>query len=115
MPQFQGIPAIPSEQIPQWQYDILSAMKENIEIMLGQRGPGRVVTNDTIGVEPAERQLMKQLSARGDYYTINTSGGPIDVPARSDYIKLLNDMQQLAVDVANIQNALNALLQNIRK
>jgi hypothetical protein len=114
MPKFQGIPAIPSEQIPQWQYDVLSAMKENIEIMLGQRGPGRVVTNDSVVVEPADRQVMKQLSARGDYYTITTSGGPIDVPARSDYVKLLNDMQQLAVDVANIQNALNALLQNVR-
>jgi hypothetical protein len=115
MPKFQGIPAIPSEQIPQWQYDVLAAMKENIEIMLGQRGPGRVVTNDSVSVEPAERQIMKQLSARGDYFTISTGGGSIDVPARSDYIKLLNDMQQLAVDVANIQNALNALLQNVRK
>jgi hypothetical protein len=114
MPKFQGIPSIPSEQIPQWQYDVLSAMKENIEIMLGQRGPGRVVTNDSVGVEPADRQVMKQLSARGDYYTITTSGGPIDVPARGDYVKLLNDMQQLAVDVTNIQNALNALLQNVR-
>lgn len=110
MPQFQGLPAIPNEKIPQWQYDILSALKENIEILMGQRGPGRSVTNDTIGVQPQNFQLMTQISARGDNYLI--SG--VYVPALSDYTKLLNDVQQLALDVAKIQDALNALLQNLR-
>ena len=114
MPQYQGLPAIPPEQIPQWQYDILSAMKENLEIMMGQRGPGRTVTNDAIGVEPADRQGMKQLSARGDFYELTTTGGVIYFPTRDDYVKLLNDTQQLAIDVANIQSALNALLENLR-
>ncbi|MCH9837311.1 hypothetical protein K0U83_16735 [bacterium] len=114
MPQYQGLPAIPSEEIPQWQYDILSSMKENLEIMMGQRGPGRTVTNDAIGVEAAERQTMKQLSARGDFYELTTTGGVIYFPTRDDYVKLLNDTQQLAIDVANIQSALNALLENLR-
>ncbi len=114
MPQYQGLPAIPSEQIPQWQYDILSAMKENIEIMMGQRGPGRSVTNDTVNVIAADRQVMKQLSARGDFYELTTSGGQIFFPTRDDYVKLLNDTQQLAIDVANIQAALNTLLENLR-
>ncbi|MFM6959542.1 MAG: hypothetical protein ACKOW0_00765 [Schleiferiaceae bacterium] len=89
-------------------------MKENIEIMMGQRGPGRVVTNDSIGVVAAERQIMKQLSARGDFYELVTGGGTIYFPTRDDYVKLLNDVQQLAIDVANIQAALNALLENMR-
>jgi hypothetical protein len=110
MPKFQGIPAIPPEKIDQWQYDVMSALKENVEIMLGQRGPGRVITNDTLGVEPADRQAMKQLSARGNYYSISGA----QVPAIDDYINLLNDVQQLAIDVSNIQQALNALLTNMR-
>ena len=110
MPQFQGLPAIPNEKIPQWQYDILSALKENIEILMGQRGPGRSVTNDTIGVQPQNFQLMTQISARRDNYLI--SG--VYVPTLADYTKLLNDVQQLALDVAKIQDALNALLQNLR-
>jgi len=110
MAKFQGIPAIPPEKIEQWQYDVLSAIKENLEIMLGQRGPGRVVTNDSTGVEPQDWQVMKQLAARGDYYTI--SG--VNVPTLSDYVALLNDVQQLAIDVNNIQTALNALLTNMR-
>tara|TARA_B110000977_G_scaffold35702_1_gene47728 strand:+ start:4193 stop:4528 length:336 start_codon:yes stop_codon:yes gene_type:complete len=110
MPKFQGIPSIPPEKVEQWQYDVMSALKENVEIMLGQRGPGRVITNDTLGVEPADRQTMKQLSARGNYYII--SG--VQVPAIADYINLLNDVQQLAIDVNNIQSALNALLVNMR-
>jgi hypothetical protein len=111
MPRFQGIPAIPNEKLPQWQYDVLSAMKENNEILMGQRGPGRAVTNDTIGVQPQAFQLMTQISARGDNYLV--SG--VYVPALSDYVKLLNDVQQLALDVAKIQDAFNTLLQNLRK
>ena len=111
MPKYQGIPSIPNEKIPQWQYDVLAAMKENIEIMMGQRGPGRTITNDTIGVKPQEFQLMTQITALGDNYLI--SG--VNVPTLGDYTKLLNDVQQLATDVAKIQDALNALLQNLRK
>jgi hypothetical protein len=121
MPQFQGIPAIPPQQIQQWQYDVLSAMKENLEILMGvrgtngSRGTGRAITNDTVGVDAADRQTMKQLSARGDFFTLTTTGGDIQFPQLQDYVKLLNDVQQLAIDVANIQNALNALLQNMKE
>jgi hypothetical protein len=111
MPQYTGIPAIPNEGLPQWQYDLLQAMKENIEIMMGQRGPGRAVTNDTIGVAPQNFQTMRQLSARGDFVVV----GAFNVPVLEDYTKLLNDVQQLATDVSKIQDALNALLQNARQ
>lgn len=114
MPKFQGIPAIPNEKIPQWQYDLLSAMKENLEILMGSRGPGRAVTNDRIGVAAQNFQVMTQVSARGDY--VNTTAGlnASGAPTVADYIKLLNDVQQLATDVGKIQDALNALLQNTR-
>lgn len=111
MPQFQGMPAIPNDKIPQWQYDLLSAMKENIEILMGTRGPGRAVTNDTVGVQPQRFQIMTQVSARGEFTTNAATG----VPTIADYIRLLNDVQQLAADVAKIQDALNALLRNMRE
>lgn len=110
MPQFQGIPAIPNERLPQWQYDLLAALKENIEILMGVRGPGRALTNDAVGVAPSDFQTMRQLSARGDYVTVGSYG----VPVIEDYVKLLNDVQQLATDVSKIQDALNALLQSMR-
>jgi hypothetical protein len=114
MPKFQGIPAIPNEKIPQWQYDLLSAMKENIEILIGARGPGRATTNDRVGVQAQNFQVMTQVSARGDF--INTTAGlnANGAPTVADYIKLLNDVQQLATDVGKIQDALNALLNNMR-
>ena len=110
MPGFQGMPAIPNEKIPQWQYDHMSAAKENLEILMGSRGPGRAVTNDTIGVAPQTWQVMTQLSAQGEY-TTSAAGG---VPTIADYVKLLNDVQQLASDVAKIASGLNALLENLR-
>lgn len=114
MPRFQGIPAIPNEKIPQWQFDLLSAFKENIEILMGVRGPGRAVTNDTVGVAPQKFQVMTQVSARGDFIN-NTAGlNASGAPTLADYTKLLNDVQQLATDVATIQSALNALLDNMK-
>ena len=114
MPEFQGIPAIPNEKIPQWQYDLMSAMKENIEILMGVRGPGRAVTNDSTGVKPQTWQTMVQLSARGDYINTTAALNANGAPSLADYTKLLNDVQQLATDVSKIQAALNALLQNMR-
>lgn len=115
MPKFQGIPAIPNEKIPQWQYDLLSAFKENLEILMGQRGPGRSVTNDALGVIPQDYQVMTQVSARGDSVFNTTQLAANGCPTLADYYKLLNDVQQLATDVAKIQNALNVLLQNMRQ
>jgi len=115
MPKFQGIPSIPNEKIPQWQYDLLSAFKENIEILMGQRGPGRSVTNDAIGVIPQDRQVMKLVSARGDGNYNTTQLAANGSPTLADYYKLLNDTQQLATDVAKIQEALNTLLTNLRQ
>ena len=115
MPKFQGIPSIPNEKIPQWQYDLLAAFKENREILMGQRGPGRSVTNDTIGVTPQSLQLMTLVSARGDGIFNTTQLAASGSPSLPDYYKLLNDVQQLATDVAKIQNAFNALLENMRQ
>jgi hypothetical protein len=115
MPQFQGIPPIPIEGLPQWQYDALAAIKENLEILMGTRGPGRAVTNDAIGIEPQDWQQMTQIASRGDYYAITTGSGTFNMPTIGDYTLLLNDVQQLATDVATIQSVLVALLGNMRQ
>lgn len=110
MPAYKGIPAVPIDRLPQWQYELFTSLQEDLEIMMGQRGPGRAITNDAIGVVPEERQVMKLVSARGDF----TTNAAVGVPTIADYTKLLNDVQQLATDVDKIQRALNALLTNLR-
>jgi hypothetical protein len=111
MPQYQGIPNIPNESIPQWQYDVLAAMKENLEILMGVRGDTPAVTTDLVRVSPQNWQLMTQVSARGEFTTSAATG----VPTIADYIRLLNDVQLLASDVARIQDALNTLIKNTRQ
>lgn len=112
MPQYQGIPSIPDGKISdQTLHDILAAMKEDLEIMMGARGEGRSVTNDTLGVVAKDWQVMKQIQSRGDYTTVNTS---IQVPVLTDYVKLLTDVQQMAVDLATVQLVLNTLIRNMK-
>lgn len=109
---FQGIPVVPNAGIEQWQADLFGAFKENLEILMGQRGPGRSVTNDSISVVPQNWQQMTQLSARGEF---TSTGAPADtVPTGADYLRLLNDMQQLTQDVATIQRVLQALLEQLK-
>jgi hypothetical protein len=83
--------------------------------MMGQRGPGRSISNDSVGVTPQNLQVMTQLSARGDANYNTTQLAANGSPTLADYYKLLNDVQQLAADVAKIQNAFNALLENMRR
>lgn len=112
MPSYQGIPSIPDGKISdQTLHDILAAMKEDLEIMMGSRGPGRSVTNDTLGVVPYDWQVMKVIQARGDFTTVNTS---IQVPVLTDYVKLLTDVQQMATDLAALQQSLNTLIANMK-
>lgn len=111
MPQFANMGAVPNENIPQWQYDLLLAMKENIEILMGTRGPGRAVTNDSVGVQPQQWQVLTQLSARGE----GTTSAAVGVPTFADYIRLLNDVQQMIADMSKISQGLNILLQNLKE
>lgn len=115
MPQYQSLPAIPNEKIPQWMYDLLTAVKEDLEIIMGTRGPGRAVTNDSVTVKPQQWQTMTQISAQGDY--VNSAAGLAanGCPTIADHIKLMNDVQNLATDVAKLVDGFNTLIAQIRE
>lgn len=92
-------------------HDILKALAENSEILTGQRGPGRAVTNDTIPIEPNDKWVkMTQIRTPSGYVT-SAAGG---VPTYSDFINLANDVQQLSADVVVLQSVLNLLLTKMR-
>ena len=112
-PRFTSIPSIPQSGLTDWQFNTLTAMKENLELLTGARGSSsatRAVVTGQIGVQPAPSQSMAQVTATGVGYTI--SG--VTVPSLDDYIKLTQNVQSLANDVANLRNTLNALISQLK-
>lgn len=108
---FSAIRDIPQTGLSEWEASTLGAMKENIEILVGTRQKNiKAVMNANITVEPMDNQEMLQITANGSYYTISGS----NVPALSDYIKLLTDVQLLANDLAYTRSVLNTLISQLR-
>ena len=111
-PNFAAIPAIPQQGVSQIELATLSALKANVELLIGSRGNGRrqAITKEQVDISLAPQQKMRQVSAQGAGFTI--SG--VLVPSSQDYVKLIQDVQQLANDVANLRETLNTLITRMR-
>lgn len=110
---YAAIPAIPLSGLTNWQGYVLSALKENVEVLTGVRGTdssSRAIVKGQITVGAAPTQNMVRISAQGSGY--NVSG--VNVPSSEDYAKLLSDVQTLATDVANLRTTLNTLIAQLK-
>jgi hypothetical protein len=111
-PSFTPIPAVPQSGLTDWQFRVLSALKEDVELLTGARANGalRALTKSQFTVADAPTQTMQQVTAEVVGFTI--SG--VNVPSLDDYAKLVTNVQQLANDVAQIRNTLNTLIQQLK-
>ena len=110
-PRFAPIPAIPQQGLTDWQFSTLNAMKENIELLNGTRGSiSAAVTRGAVGVNAVPAQTMTQVTAVGAGFTISN----VTVPSLDDYAKLVNNVQQLANDVATLRSYVNALIAQLK-
>lgn len=114
MTRFSAIPNPPQTEMSGWQYYMLNALKENVDLLTGARGEkdnaSRALTKASITVAPAPTQSMRQLTAQGA--AVNIEGAT--VPDMTDYIELLKNVQSLANDVAALRATLNALIGQLR-
>lgn len=114
MTRFSAIPNPPQSEMSGWQYYMLNALKENVDLLTGARGEkdnaSRALTKASITVAPAPTQSMRQLTAQGA--AVNIEGAT--VPDMTDYIELLKNVQSLANDVAALRATLNALIGQLR-
>lgn len=112
-PRFTAIPSIPQGGLNDWQFNTLTAMKENIELLTGARGADnsvRAVVKGQVTVSNPPTQNMTRVTAQGTGYTI----GGATVPSLDDYGKLVSDVQQLANDVANLRTTVNTLINQLK-
>ena len=114
MSRFAAIPNPPQSEMSSWQYQVLGAIKQNVELLIGSRGEkdgaSRAVTKSSVTVTQAPEQTMRQITAQGA--AVNLEGAV--VPAMEDYVELLKNVQAIANDVASLRATLNTLITQLR-
>ncbi len=114
MAKFSSIPAVPNQNISEWQAAVLNALKENVELLTGYRGAGAAsnaaVIKGNIRVNPAGTPSFSRVTATGQGYTISGQ----NVAALDDFGKLINDVQLLANDVATLRAVVNTLIAQLK-
>lgn len=108
-----AVPEIPDSGLTDVQAQILSAIKENVELLTGTRGEGdldsRAVARGDVTAKKVGLQNMSQVSAKGSGFTISGS----DVASLAEFSKLIDDVQQLANDLFITRQALDLIIGNL--
>lgn len=109
---YAALPAVPQVGIPEWQFQFLNNVKQNVEILTGQRGNTgfQAIVSGQVGIQPMGDLNLRQVTATGAGFTI--SG--VNVASAEDYAKLIVDVQTLIGDVAYIKDVLNALITQLK-
>ena len=97
---FVGIPAIPLQEMADWEAQVFHSIKENVELLCGSRGEGdeasKAVTKGNISVSSMEQQDMRVVS------------GIVDLA------DLVDTVQVLANDLAEQRTTLNTLIEQLK-
>jgi hypothetical protein len=109
---FTSLPPVPQVGIPEWQFQFLNGVKQNVEVLTGQRGNTgyQAIITGRVGVEPIGDLNLRQVTATGAGFTI--SG--VNVASAEDYVKLIVDVQTLIGDVALLKERLNTLISQLK-
>lgn len=114
MSRFAAIPAIPTSNVAEWQSSVLSALKENVELLCGTRGEAdgqsRAVTSGVVSTQTITDVKFTRVSATGKGYTISGQ----NVADLDDFAKLILDVSLLAQDVATLRSTLNSLITQLK-
>lgn len=109
---YSALPAVPQSGTSEWQFQLLNGVKQNVEMLTGQRGKTgyQAVISGQIGVMPLGDLNMRQVTAQGLGFTISSQ----NVASLDDYAKLIVDVQTLIGDVEVIRQTLNALINQLK-
>ena len=109
---YAPLPAVPQVGLPEWQFQFLNGVKQNVEVLTRQRGTTgyEALIAGQVTVQPIGDLNMKQVTAQGAGFTISGQ----NVVSLDDYTKLIVDVQTLIGDVAYIKDVVNALISQLK-
>jgi hypothetical protein len=112
---FSALPPVPTADNREWLYRFNNAMKQNMELLTGQRGQAssRAILTGQVSLNAVPELNMRQVTATGVGIAVN-SAATTPVATQADYVKLIIDVQTLANDVAAIRATLNSLIEQLK-
>lgn len=129
MAKFAAIPALPASGVPYWEQQTLSALKTNIELLLGMIDSANssaqvILKRDYQLTEPGVEQIssITQLSVGAighsvqlgyDIITMDSGSWPI-IPSTLATCGYFEDLQKMKADVANIRTAVEAITRKLQ-
>ncbi len=113
-PIYTPIPGVPTEGLPSSVFQLLNALRDNVELLTGLRGgtsnSSQAVAKGTITVEvPLPR--ITRITAEGAGFTASTGEA---LASLDDYNRLRQDVQTLVEDVETLNNTVQSLLDQLR-
>jgi hypothetical protein len=114
MPRFTGIPDLPQSGIEEWQYRVLDAMKQNIELLTDQRSEpdsaSVAILRSNITVSSLPDANFRGITARGAGVLISNT----QLPTYQDYTALITDVALLSKDVQALRTYVATLINQLR-
>lgn len=111
---FSPIPDPAPTEVGSWQFSMLMAMKENVELLTGFRGENdgasQAILKSNVTVQPVQ-QTPVFVQSQG--FGTPSPNGTL-VPTLDDYALLVSDVRRLAESVRTLQETLNLLITQLR-
>lgn len=120
MARFTGIPSVPEGVAGEWQASLLETVKENVELLTGQRGErdraSAAVTKGDVAIRGVSSSVFPGVTARGNGFEITPPNQPtVEVAALEDYVKLIGDVRLLGEEVTRLRSTVDVLIRQIRR
>lgn len=114
MARFVSIPAVPQANVDYATAQLLDALKQNVELLTGGRGESdgasRAIIRGSLTVTAPADPTFRALTATGAGFVV----GGVSVPAATDYVALLRDVERLAADVEVLGKVVSLLIRQMR-
>lgn len=122
MSRFTAIPQIPASGLLDWQVVMFHTIKENVELLTGQRGEldraSQAITRGTVNMSQLAAQrlqtvkpsTMNGVTAQGQGFTIDGQ----NVASLADYVKLIEDVQRLGNDHRQLMSEVSTLMLDVK-
>lgn len=124
MAKFTAIPAVPSSGVPDWEVQTLSAIKTNIELLLGLINKSDLSSQAVLkrsfaltdpglpkitAVTPISIGNLGYTNISGVDFVITNSGSWNDLTATLATCGYFEDLEKIKADIANIRTAVESI------